>query len=67
MELHVLFGARDEEGASLREDVEASEVHLTAVAGESGRMISWSFRGMKSLTLSLIVLSAKEQKKPTGK
>ena len=29
--MHVLVGARDEEGASLREDVEAREVHLTAV------------------------------------
>ena len=34
--LHVLFGARDEEGASLREDVEAGEVHLTAVEHVKG-------------------------------
>ena len=31
VELHILFGAGDEEGASLREDIEASEVHITAI------------------------------------
>src|SRR5437773_10636287 len=29
VELQILFGARDEEGASLREAIETSEVHVT--------------------------------------
>jgi hypothetical protein len=31
VELHILFGASDEEGASLGEDIETSKVHITAI------------------------------------
>src|SRR6266853_1114702 len=31
IELHILFGASDEEGTSLGEDIQASEVHITAI------------------------------------
>src|SRR5437879_8308122 len=30
-ELHILFGASDEEGTSLSQDIQASEVHITAI------------------------------------
>jgi hypothetical protein len=31
VELHILFGASDEEGTSLGQDIQASEVHITAI------------------------------------